>query len=304
MISRHGMSPLVVTQDTPGPMCRTVRDTALMFDAMVGFDSKDPFTTANIIGGPPKEGSYAATLSSARASDLRIGVVNELFGPDSDSEMSPVNSCVRTALSQLKNEGAKVIDISIPNLRTYFRSTFLYQTRSQSDLNNFFASTPNVSHLSVKSIYNEKAFHPALDLFSLIAQGPANPHDDPDFAKKLLAQDEFRRVVLSIMAENNVNVLAFPDCKIAAPKTEDMLRGRWGIYEFPTNTVLASQAVLPAVSVPVGVTGGSSEEGKGEGGGLPVGMELVGFPYKEQLLLEAAAVVERVVRGRSAPRLD
>ena len=96
------MSPLVVTQDTPGPMCRTVRDAALMFDAMVGFDPKDSFTIASMIAGPPRGGSYASNLSSAKPEDLRIGVVNELFGPDTDPDMAPVNKCIHTAFAKLK----------------------------------------------------------------------------------------------------------------------------------------------------------------------------------------------------------
>src|SRR6195952_6030295 len=46
MVTRSGFSPLVKTQDTPGPMARTVRDAALMLDVLVGYDSKDPYTVA------------------------------------------------------------------------------------------------------------------------------------------------------------------------------------------------------------------------------------------------------------------
>src|SRR3978361_2395250 len=63
MISRAGLSPLVKTQDTPGPMTRTVRDAALMLDVLVGFDEKDLYTTAVSIAGPPKGGSYASNLT-------------------------------------------------------------------------------------------------------------------------------------------------------------------------------------------------------------------------------------------------
>jgi amidase len=268
---------------------------------MVGFDENDDFTTASFVAGPPKGGSYASGLLSARSSDLRIGVVHELFGLDSDPEMAVVNSCVRAAISKLEETGAKVVDLSIPNLAEYATSTSLYQTRSKHDLNTFFATNTHsaLKHLTISSIHEEKAFHPALDLFKFIAEGPDDPHDDPAYSKKLVAQQEFRRVVLSTMAAHEVDILAFPDCKIAAPKTEDMLNGRWGIYDFPTNTLLASQAILPAVSVPTGLTDGEI----GKGGGLPVGMEMVGLPYAEQLLLNAAAVVEKLCRVREPPNL-
>ena len=300
MISRYGMNPLVVPQDTPGPMCRTVRDAALMFDAMVGFDPKDSFTTANLIAQQPRGGSYAASLEEAKVSDLRIGVVDELFGTAEDHGMALVSTCVRSALTKLKQSGAEVKGITLPRLQEYAVETSLYQTRSQNDLDKFFSTNTHssLSQLSVRSIHEENAFHPSLDLFNLIASGPKSPHDDPDYAKKLLAQDDFRRFVLSTMAEHDVDLLAFPDCKIAAPRTQDVLGGKWGIYDFPTNTLLASQAILPAISVPVGLT-----DGDGEGGGLPVGLELVGFPYGEQRLFEAASVVERLVDGRRPPEI-
>ena len=298
------MSPLVVPQDTPGPMCRTVKDAASMFNALVGFDPKDDYTAANTIAGSPRGGNYASGLDKAQASDLRVGVIGELFGPDSDPEMAPVNSCVRSALSRLKDAGAKVVEgITIPRLKAHVGETSLYQTRSQNDIDNFLKTNTHsdLSHLSVQSIHEASAYHPALDLFKLIASGPKSPHDDPDFAKKLLAQPAFQRVVLSVMAEKEVDILAFPDCKIAAPKLEDVESGRWGIYDFPTNTMLASHAMLPAVSVPVGFTDIQSGDNDGAVGGLPVGVEMVGCPYSEQRLLEAAAVVERVVGGRSPP---
>ena len=300
MISRYGMSPLVVPQDTPGPMCRTVRDAAIMMDVLVGFDENDNYTTANLIAGEPRGGSYAAGLDAAKPENLRIGVLTELFGDDADPEMSPINKCVRGALATLRSHGAKVIDITIPNLKQYFISTSLYQTRAQNDIDTFFKTTthsPSLRDLSVQSIFSDpSAWHERLDLFKLIASSPHNPHDDPDYAEKMLAQEEFRRVILVTMATTEVDLLAFPSCKIGAPKTADVLRGRWGIYDFPTNTLLASQAVLPAVGVCVGMTEGEVR--------LPVGLELVGVPYSEQGLLEAGAVVERVVGGRISPALS
>ncbi|ETN43035.1 uncharacterized protein HMPREF1541_02193 [Cyphellophora europaea CBS 101466] len=298
MISRYGMSPLVVPQDTPGPMCRTVRDAALMFDAMVGFDSKDPFTSVNITTGPPVGGSYAAGLSSAKTSTLRIGVVKELFGSDEDGSQAPVNVVVRDALQKLQNAGATLVDVTIPNLFHYFQETFLYALRSRSDLDLFFAShpSPEISKLKVADLGKSKTFHQALDLFATIAEGPSSPHDaNGEFSRKLLAQAEFQRVVLSAMADANVAILAFPDCRIPAQLNTDVLNPPWGTAaDFPTNTLLASQAILPAISVPVGLT---------QDLGLPVGLELVGVPLSEQVLFNAAACVESVVDGRRPPKL-
>lgn len=298
MISRAGMSPLVVPQDTPGPMCRTVRDTALMFDVMVGFDAKDPYTSANIVARPPHGGSYAGTLDGVQPSALRIGVVRDLFGSDKDSKQAPVTKTVRNALQKLEAAGAMLTDVSIPRLFDYFAETFLYGLRSRSDLDSFFTShpSPEISKLRVTDIGASNSFHPALDLLVDIIKGPESPHDsNGDFSRKLQAQADFQHAVLSAMADANVSLLAFPDCRIPAQLNKDVLEPPWGgAADFPTNTLLASQAILPAISVPAGIT---------EDLGLPVGLELVGPPYSEQRLLEAAMCVEKVVEGRSPPKL-
>jgi Asp-tRNA(Asn)/Glu-tRNA(Gln) amidotransferase A subunit family amidase len=71
------------------------------------------------------------------------------------------------------------------------------------------------------------------------------------------------------------------------------MAGKWGTLTFPTNTVIASQARLPAISVPAGFTEA----------GIPVGMELLGMPYAELSLLQVAYQYEQSVRPRQAPAL-
>lgn len=289
MISRTGLSPLLVPQDTAGPMCRTVRDAALMFDAMVGFDPKDQYTTASIIGGQPKGGSYAV-LDKTRISSARIGVLKSLFGEDSNPDYLAVNKVVKGALDQLQKAGATLVEIELPNLLETFTLTFTYASRSGSDLDNFFKNNPQLN-LTVKKIFESKQYHPTLDLFEDIAVGPGSPVNDPIFTKRLLAQGDLQRLVMSTLASHNLDVLAFPDVKLASPLISDVLKQRWSGSNFPVNTLLASQAVLPAITVPAGLT----EEG------LPVGLEMVSYPYREQLLLELAYGVEDVVQGRKPP---
>lgn len=297
MISRAGMSPLVVPQDTPGPMCRTVRDTALMFDAMVGFDENDNYTTTNIIGQSPQGASYAVSLDGSQLSNLRIGIVGELFGSDDDADCVSVNKVVKEAMKAIEEGGATLVEVKIPDLLRYFSETFLYALRSRPALDNFFAThtDPAISELTVAKLYDSKTFHPALDLFEAIANGPASPYAaGGDYARKMESQAEFQRVVLAVMAKANVSLLAFPVCRIAAPLTKDIFDHRWTAAEFPTNTLLASQAILPSISVPVGLT---------QDQGLPVGLELVGAPYGEQRLLEAAFCVEQLVGTIEHPHL-
>ncbi|KAF1992762.1 putative amidase family protein [Amniculicola lignicola CBS 123094] len=298
LISRAGFCPLVKVQDTPGPIARTVRDMALMLDCMVGFDVEDPFTgiaaTAASLG-LPRGGSYASTLTSglplAKLKGARIGVVRALFGPATDTSCAAVNSVIEVAFDTLKLEGTAFIDIDIPNLKHHMTFTPTYLQRSRSDINSFLATKPHLPQ-DIANIIPKEPTEEFLHFTSQMAHGPADPTTDPTYLSKILARDEFKRSLDSAIAANQLDALAFPDVQIPPPKHEDATNGRFPTcWDFPVNTLLASQARLPAVSMPVGFTAD----------GLPVGLELVGLEYAEQSLIELARGVEILIGGRRAP---
>ncbi|KIX94593.1 uncharacterized protein Z520_09639 [Fonsecaea multimorphosa CBS 102226] len=294
IISRAGFSPLLVPQDTPGPMCRTVTDAALMLDILAGFDEQDPYTAAAVIAGPPTGGSYAANLSADKIKSARIGVLRDVFGPESSPDSQAVNKVITGALQTLQDNGTVLVDVEIPNLMKLLEITFTYHQRSRSDLDDFFSRHPFLK-TNTKEIYDSKKYHPALDLFEGIATGIGTPQEDPDFTARLLAREELQRAITVTLAKHNLDALAFPDVQIPAPLLEDVLSQRWPAADFPTNTLVSSQSLFPSVTVPAGLTQGGS--------GLPVGLELVSLPYREQKLLELAYGVEQLVQGRKPPVL-
>ncbi len=289
LISRSGLSPLVKTQDTPGPMTRTVRDAALMLDALVGFDPKDLYTTATAIAGPPKSGSYAANLSEAVLAEARIGVLHAAFGHESNVECASVNKVIRSAISQFKT-GTTLVDVEIPNLDHYLQFTSTYLSRSRYDIDGFLAAHPVIKGVTVESIHSSKKFHQALPLFDTLSTGIKHPYQDPQYAARLDERDDFQRIVIAVMVEHKLDAILYPSVKIPAPTIEDVVGTRFK-ESFPTNTVIGSQLRQPAISIPVGFTET----------GLPVGLELLGMPYSEQKLLELAYGVEALTKARRAP---
>jgi len=290
LISRKGLSPLVVFQDTAGPMTRTVKDAAILLDALVGYDVEDPFTAAATLAGDA--GGYAAGLSGGSLRGARIGVVREVFGPDDDPDSSQVNGVVEGALEAMRGAGADVVDpVSVPDLQHYVGVTSLYLSQSRYDIDGFLADRPG-SH-TVGELYESKRFHPRLDLFIAIAEeAPADPEEDPDYQRGLAAREQFRRAILNVMASHNLDALVYPNSQVLPPTRKELDDWKWTVLTFPTNALIAAQADLPSISLPAGFAEG----------GVPVGFELVGKPYGEAELLRLAHAYERAASPRRSPQ--
>jgi Asp-tRNA(Asn)/Glu-tRNA(Gln) amidotransferase A subunit family amidase len=262
-----------------------------MLDVIAGFDEKDAYTTAAVVAGKPRGGSYAAKLNRKTIQRAKLGVLRSVFGPESIPEYREVNEVIRRAISILKKRGATVIDIEIAGLDELIAASSLYDIRSRSDLDRFLATKR--PGLTCHKILVERDYHPSCDLFEDLARGPEDPMQDLRYASRIEAQLEFQRVVMQTIETHKLDAIVFPDAKIAAPLTSDVLEGRWPALRFPINTLIASQARLPAVTVPVGLTES----------GLPVGLELVGLLYREQHLLDLAYGVETFVKFKGVPNL-
>ena len=296
LVSRSGFCPLVKVQDTPGPVARTVQDCALFFDCMVGFDAQDSFTGVAAMAkrlGLPRGGSYASTLEqgSTKIRKARIGVLRQLFGPDSDPYCQAVNTVINEAFSILRKSGTTFVDVHLDKLEHYMTFTPTYLQRSRADINSFLATKPHLPQ-DVADIVPEESAEEFLSFTSQITHGPLDPTQDPEYLRKILDRDEFKRKLDCLMASLDLDALVFPDVQIPPPKHEDATNGRFPTcWDFPVNTLLASQARLPAITVPAGFIAD----------GLPVGLELVSYEYHEQTLLELARGVEVIVGARRAP---
>src|SRR5678815_5504472 len=109
--SRAGIIPFGHTQDTGGPMARSVEDVALILDATVGYDPADPTTQAS--GGRIPR-TYTTALKEGTLERARIGVLTEFFGTaPEDQEVATV---VRAAIDEMKARGATAVDVAIPQL--------------------------------------------------------------------------------------------------------------------------------------------------------------------------------------------
>ena len=288
LISRRGLSPLVGFQDSAGPMCRTVEDAAKMLNTITGFDAADPITATAVMAG---QQDYTRFLNHDALKGRKIAVLRQAFGDDADGDAAAVNQVIETALQSFATIGADVVDIHIPELDHYVEYTSLYVTHSRHDLDAFLSARPALKDYSVSEIYNRKQYEPSLDLFEEIAQGPSDPYSEAEYYERYTARETFQRIIVNALALVGAEMMVFPTSQIAAPTHQDLATKRWTTLTFPTNTLIAAQSWLPAVSVPSGFTTN----------GLPVGLEIVGLPNREAELLGGAYAFEQATRWRRSP---
>jgi amidase len=289
LISRKGLSPLVIFQDTAGPMGRTVKDTAIVLDAVVGYDPQDPYTTAYAIAG--HKGSYTQHLDPNGLKGARIGVLKEAFGSDEDPDCAQVNAVIRAAIEAIKSAGAEIVDVSQPNLMDYIVETSLYITHSRHDINAFLGRNPDFAYSSLDAIYRDGKYHKNLDLIDAIMTGPAKPEDDPEYYRKLAAREAFQRAIVGLVAEHKLDGICFPSCQVLPPTREELNNGRWTVLTFPTNTLIAAQTWMPSICLPAGFTSA----------GIAVGLEMIVLPYHEPDLFRLGYAFEQATHHRRPP---
>jgi Asp-tRNA(Asn)/Glu-tRNA(Gln) amidotransferase A subunit family amidase len=290
IISRSGMSPLVASQDTPGPMTRTAAELATVLDVVVGYDDTDEYTAAAAMADG--EG-YAEALNADAFADARLGVLRDAFGDDDDPDAAPVTERVDVAIDTMADLGAEIVDpVSIPDLDAHLDETSLYIAQSKHDLNTFLEARADAPVGSVSELYESGQYHEILDLFVGIAEdGPEDPESFPDYWRKVAAQADFQRTLLGLYAEHDLDALVCPDVQVVPPRAAAIEAGELDTLTFPTNTVIASQSGCCAVSVPAGLT----DEG------YPVGVELIGKPYDEATVLSLAYAFDEATDLRESP---
>ncbi len=276
VVPRTGTSYLVIPQDTVGPMARTVEDARRVYAVIAGYDPADPYSAAATISRAPGEPDDAALRGA------RIGLVTNAIGEDPG-----VRELIAAAARALEGAGAQVEEVELPDLFDHIVATSMYTDRSKHDLDRFLAELPGAPIPNLRAAYEAGQYDKRLDLMDAIMDGPEDPDHDPDYLARFAARHEFTLVVENVMA--GVDALAYPSVQVPPPTMAG--RADWTTLTLPTNTLIASQTWLPAITVPAGFTPD----------GAPVGLELVGRPYDEATLFRLAHGFEAATHHRRAP---
>jgi amidase len=286
LISCQGLIPAALTQDTAGPITRSVQDSAILLDAMAGYDPQDPFTAWNI-GHIPE--TYTAFLKINGLQGKRLGLLKTNFGTHSE-----VLKVMRQATQDITALGAEVIDIYQPQLETtsVFRRADVQKYETKPQLNAYLKSRGSEStRLSLQDLLHSGLLHksiiPGLEETNALKNGLILP----EYKDCLLEAASIRNTVVKVMADYRLDALCYPHQQVLVSKTT--LADQPG-----RNGILASVTGFPAVTVPAGFSAPTEEAPAG----VPVGIEFLGRPWTEPLLLEIAYSYEQATRHRKLPK--
>ncbi|PWU01808.1 MAG: Asp-tRNA(Asn)/Glu-tRNA(Gln) amidotransferase GatCAB subunit A [Terriglobia bacterium] len=257
-VSRFGAIPLGFSLDHMGPLTRDVRDAAVVLNAIAGYDRRDPACSRRpIVDYLPEEGCAIR--------GVRIGFPDRFFFERLDEE---VDSAVRQALARAASIGAAVAPVRLPDMAA---ANAIAQIILLAEAAAIFEP-----HLG-----NREQF--GVDVLALLDQGrmlPATDYVNAQRARRKL-QTEFRSVW------SQVDCLIAPTTSITAPRigestvplggeAEDVRRAATRLVR-PWNLL-----GLPALSMPCGLSAG----------GLPIGLQIIGPPFAEALVLRVGAALE------------
>ncbi len=284
LVSRTHVVPISHSQDTPGPMARSVRDAAILLSAMIGADPADP-ATAN---ANKYRKDYATGLTTTGLKGVRIAVYR--------ADMPPLEKArFDEALAVLKAQGALLVEVTRPKTEGLGDAEFdVLKFELKSDLDNYLASTPpavkarNLDQVIAFNTANAATEMPyfAQEIFDMAAKskGVNEPTYKDQRAKSLAAA---KGAIDKMLADAGATILVQPSygpAWLSDPVYGDQYNG-------------SSASKLPAVSgypnltVPMGLVRG-----------LPVGISFIGPAYSEQALLNAGYAYEQASKARAAPR--
>jgi amidase len=288
LISRSGIVPISFTQDTPGPMGRTVEDAALTLGALTGIDSSDSRTFAS-------QGKFLTDYSRFLRKDglrgKKIGLLKKSMG-FSDK----VDTLMTKAVAFLKASGAEVIDIEFPKGLNYEDASYqvlLYEFKD--GLNKYFAGPGSDSPVKdLKGLIQfNKSDSVELRYFDQSILEQAEQKGDlnsPEYKKALATMTRATREdgIDKVMNANKLDAIMAPTGS-PAWKTDMLL----GDHFVGGSSSLAAIAGYPAITVPMGFIDG-----------LPSGVTFFGKAWTEPLLLEIAYGYEQGTKHRKAPKYN
>jgi amidase len=295
LVSRAGVIPISHTQDTAGPMTRTVADAAALLTALAGVDPRDPATASGkgraADPGSSARTSYMEALDADGLRGARIGVARNLAGfhPDTDRVFDE-------AVAELKRRGAVVVDpAEVPNVKELGDpelEVMLFEFKA--GLEAYFASLgpkAPVKTFADAIAFNERNREREMPYFGqeiFLKAADKGPLTTPAYRDALEKCGRLSRKegLDAVLDQHRLDALVAPT---GAPAW--VIDAVSGDHFVGGNSTPAAVSGYPAISVPMGFVFG-----------LPVGLSFIGRAWSEAVLIRLAFAFEQATKHRRPPR--
>ncbi|WLD93234.1 amidase family protein [Alkalihalobacillus sp. AL-G] len=274
LVSRTGIIPLSHSQDTAGPIARSVTDAAILLGALTGIDPADPITKTSV---ERNYRDYTSFLNSKSLHGARIGVARSLYFDGLTNEQKEV---MEQALRDLEGEGVTIIELeSISPMEkdeAWDYKVLLHEFKS--DLNHYLAGLGRGSAvqslsdvIAFNESHSERAMKYGQDIL-IASDKTSGMMTESDYLDSRLRDLELSRTrgIDVVMEEHQLDALLFPNSNGAG---------------------IPAKAGYPSVTVP----GGFTKDGE------PVGVTFTGLAYSEPALIGLAYAYEQATKHRKAP---
>jgi amidase len=289
LVSRSGVIPISHSQDTAGPMARTVRDAAILLGALVGIDPDDKATAGS---ADHAVADYTKTLAVDGLKEAKIGVARNYFGFH-----DAVDTVIEKALDALKQQGATLIEVTdLPKSDQFSAAeTTVFQYEMKAGVNAYLArlgATAPVKSLKEVIAFNEKNADREMPYFgqdSLLKTEAKGSLESYEYLEALAKCRRLTRTegIDAVMDKHKLDAIVGPT--IGPACLTDLLDGdRWLGGDIIS---VAAVAGYPHVTVPAGFLFG-----------LPLGLSFIGRAWSEPVLLRLAYAFEQATKARRMPR--
>jgi len=285
LVSRGGIIPLAHSQDTAGPMARTVRDAATMLTVMSALDVTDPATA----GRSEAVTDYAANLSENGLLGKRIGIIRSYFGAGSNPYIEELYT---DAIEALRMQGAEIIDpieLETDGMGDAEYEVLLYEFKD--DLNAYLAATNAPLKTMTEIIaFNSEHADRVMPFFGqeimelAVAKGPLT---EQAYLGALESSKQIsRQAIDDALSEHNLDALVAPTNGPSWP-TDHVNADHYSL----SSSSFAAISGYASITVPTGFVFD-----------LPVGLSFIGTAYSDESLIQMAYSFEQATRHRKPPR--
>ena len=285
LLSRSGIIPISKTQDTAGPMARTVKDAAILLGILTGVDSNDPVT--NESNGKAQK-DYTQFLDANGLKGKKIGVEKSFM-----EGHEGVVGLYKQAIDVLKNQGATIVEVELLKATKDAGSGefTVLQYEFKDGVNKYLsAANAKVKTLAYVIAFNKQNEAKAMPYFkqetleSCNAKGDLNNKEYLDALKKSTST---RKIIDDIMDKNKLDAIA--GTSIGLPCCIDLINGDYdtGFYFCPP----AARAGYPHITVPMGTVHD-----------LPVGLSFIAGAYREDEIIKLGYAFEQATKKRTRPK--